>query len=364
MWPLIAACVVVVVVLWWLGCGPRRPSAGIAPQPGSASGARSGSDLASRPPSGADATPTHARRRQASDDSGPGAPAGSESTGDEATSPAPHGGSAQAPGWQPRRPLLPSGEGQIAIIVDDVGYDDDALEDFLAVGYPLTFSVLPQLDDSGRLARACSAAGFEVMLHLPMQPLNSRLNPGPGCITVDMDDREIDDLVEKNLDTVPGAVGANNHMGSRACADRRVMTAALSALRRHGLFFVNSMTIGSEVPADVASALGVPYAERSVFLDTNFSPEPATTQDFLEAAQGRMEQLARAAQRHGAAIGICHYHPRTADMLKALLPAVKESGVKIVPVSQIVAGSEAGLRAPASGGSGRSLRPYEPARDR
>lgn len=269
------------------------------------------------------------------------------------------------PNWQPRRPLLPSGGGQVAIIVDDVGYGDDALKDFVAVGSPLTFSVLPQLADSGQLARACSAAGFEVMLHLPMQPRNSRLNPGPGCVMVDMPDEEIADLVERNIESVPGAVGANNHMGSRASADHRVMTAALSALRRHRMFFVNSVTTGSDIPADVASALGMPYAERSVFLDTNFSPEPATTEEFLEAAQGRMEQLGRAAQRQGAAIGICHYHPRTAEMLKALLPALKESGLSIVPVSLVVASrSRGGLRAPPSGGPERSPRPYEPARDR
>jgi polysaccharide deacetylase 2 family uncharacterized protein YibQ len=253
----------------------------------------------------------------------------------------------------------------VAIVVDDVGYSEDALKEFIAVGFPLTFSVLPGLDDSRRLAQSCAAAGFDVMLHLPMQPRNSRLDPGPGCITVDMSDREIADLVDTDLDSVPGAVGANNHMGSRATADRRVMTAVLSALRRHGLFFVNSVTTGSSVPGSVAAALAVPYAERSVFLDTNFDADTSADEQFFDAAQERVAQLGSIAQRRGAAIGICHYHARSAQMLKALLPALKESGVEIVPVARLVAGaSRAGIRLTPSGGSQRSPRPYEPARER
>ncbi|UCH35331.1 MAG: divergent polysaccharide deacetylase family protein [Armatimonadota bacterium] len=267
--------------------------------------------------------------------------------------------------WQPQRPLLPAAPGRVAIIVDDVGYNDGALDGFAEVDFPLTFSVLPQLDDSRRLARACAAAGFEVMLHLPMQPRNSDLDPGPGCVMVEMTDDEIAELVERNLTSVPGAVGANNHMGSLATADERVITAALSVLRRHGLFFVDSLTTGGSVAEEAAAEVGIPYAERSVFLDTNFTPEPTTTEEFCEAAQERVQQLGRIAQRRGSAIGICHYRPQTAQMLGLILPALEESGVAVVSVSNVMSGASRSV-SPTRPGAAPRAEPgtHEPARDR
>lgn len=271
-----------------------------------------------------------------------------------------------APGetrWQPARPLLPSGSGRVAIIVDDVGYDTDEMKDFAALDYPLTFSILPGVPGSRELARECAASGFQVMLHLPMEPLNSRLNPGPGCIMVDMTDEQIAALVEEHVADVPQAVGVNNHMGSRATADARVMRAVLSVLRRRGLFFVDSLTTGSSVAPEVAAELGVPYAARSVFLDTSFSPEPADAAKFFDSAQERMRQLGGLAQRRGAAIGICHYHSQTARMLGYLLPELKRAGVEVVSVSQLV-GSARPRPATTPRGPERPPRSYEPAEAR
>ena len=46
--------------------------------------------------------------------------------------------------------------------------------------------------------------------------------------------------LERDLDSVPGAVGVNNHMGSAATADPRLMRVVARVLARRGLFFVDS----------------------------------------------------------------------------------------------------------------------------
>jgi polysaccharide deacetylase 2 family uncharacterized protein YibQ len=99
----------------------------------------------------------------------------------------------------------------------------------------------------------------------------------------------------------------------------------------------------------VAAKVGIPCAERNVFLDTNFDVDTDTDEQFFEAAQERVAQLGGIAQRRGAAIGICHYHTRTAEMLKRLLPALAASGVKLVRVSAVIGEAP---RAPA--GTGRT----------
>ncbi len=75
----------------------------------------------------------------------------------------------------------PSGA-RLALIVDDCGQWIDTERGFIALGIPLTMSVLPSVPYTGRIAREASDAGKGVMLHLPMETL-SGLNPGPGKIT-------------------------------------------------------------------------------------------------------------------------------------------------------------------------------------
>ena len=352
-WPYIGLLAFVVFVLWWMGCGARQRAPGPAAGPAGAAAPHSSTNAAARRAERGHPQPRESARH-------------ADGTGETETPfTAPSRPAAPGTEWQPQRPLLPRGAGRVAVIVDDVGYGDQALADFTAVGFPLTFSVLPQLDDSGELARACAAAGFEVMMHLPMEPTNTALNPGPGCVTVDLADDDIAALVERDLATVPGALGVNNHMGSRATSDERVMTAVLSALRRRGLFFVDSLTSGGSVAREVAAEVGVPCAARSVFLDTNFAEDTTSADAFFGAAQERVRQLGSIAQRRGSAIGICHYHPRTAEMLARLLPALRESGVEVVWISKLFAATGAGRGAPAGGAApARDRDRYEPARDR
>ncbi len=78
---------------------------------------------------------------------------------------------------------------------------------------------------------------------------------------------EIERLLDAALASVPGAVGVNNHMGSKATADAAFMDVLLDALGRRGLFFVDSRTTVLTVAASEAERLGVPYLARKVFLD-------------------------------------------------------------------------------------------------
>ncbi len=158
--------------------------------------------------------------------------------------------------------------GTIYVVLDDAGYDLDQLRPFLDVPGDLAIAVLPQLPDSREAARMVHNAGKTVMLHLPMEPVGGA-DPGPGAILMEMSEQEITDLVRANLASVPGAVGVNNHMGSRATADERVMETVIREVDRHGLFFVDSRTSAETVGALVASRLGVAHAERHVFLDND-----------------------------------------------------------------------------------------------
>src|SRR5690606_41144538 len=55
---------------------------------------------------------------------------------------------------------------------------------------------------------------------------------------------------------LPHVSGVNNHMGSKATADPRVVSDVLRAVKEAGLFFLDSRTTADSVVAQVARELG------------------------------------------------------------------------------------------------------------
>jgi uncharacterized protein len=229
-------------------------------------------------------------------------------------------GAAPPPADAQRHPL-------VAVIFDDAGYSLRAARDVFALPRPVTLSVLPGLPFSTPIAEEAARRGVQVILHLPVQPVDPRYDPGPGGVTVDMSNDAIARTVAADFDTVPGAVGVNNHMGSRGTADSRVMRAVLGTVKTRGLFFVDSLTTPRSVGAQTARAMGVPTAVRAVFLDN---------QDNDEYVRAQLRVLMRAAQAHGQAVAIGHVGKVTARVFREMLPEFDDAGIRFVPVSALV----------------------------
>jgi polysaccharide deacetylase 2 family uncharacterized protein YibQ len=158
-----------------------------------------------------------------------------------------------------------------------------------------------------------------------MEP-RGRETPGRNAILTSMTDEEIARATRENFAAVPHARGVNNHMGSRATTDRRVMASVLGALPQ-GIYFIDSRTTGGSVAADVAREMNVPTATRQVFLD-----DVATE----AAVRRQLESLADAAHERGIAIGIGHPYPVTLRVLAEELPELKERGIRLVRASEVV----------------------------
>jgi len=137
---------------------------------------------------------------------------------------------------------------RVAIVIDDLGNDRAAVARIAGWPFPVAGAVLPALSGSAPAARDLESAGKQVLLHLPMEPRRyPEMRPGPGVVLLSQSEEEIARTVEADLESVPGAVGVSNHMGSAATADPRVMRAVARVLARRGLFFVDSRTTGASV---------------------------------------------------------------------------------------------------------------------
>ena len=223
----------------------------------------------------------------------------------------------------PPRTKLP----KVAIIIDDLGYDKKIAEKFLALDAAFTFSILPFSPFQKKIARRAHDKGLEVMLHLPMEPMEyPAVNPGPGTLLTTMSPDQLISQLEKNLDTLPFIKGVNNHMGSKLTTESTQLYQIFSILKKRGLFFVDSRTTAKTLCKPSARMFKVPFAQRDVFIDHQQQPE------FIRQ---QINKLIEIADRYGVAVGIAHPHVTTYTILKALLPDLKEK-VQLVPASQIV----------------------------
>ena len=224
-------------------------------------------------------------------------------------------------------PALPIGLPQVAIIIDDFGYDKETALRFLELDGVLAFSVLPHSPFQSEIASAIHETGRDVLLHLPMEPLDYPVvNPGKGALIASMEPKELLDQLLEDLAAVPFIVGVNNHMGSKLTQDAVKMSQIFKVLKGRQLFFVDSLTSPLSSCADAARMLDLRFACRQVFLDHVQEPN---------AIRFQIKRLVTVAKKRGQAIGIGHPYPITWKILKEELPHIRRQ-VKLVPVSEIV----------------------------
>ncbi len=227
------------------------------------------------------------------------------------------------------KPIIPPEDGlpKVAIIIDDLGYDRKIAAKFLELDVQFTFSILPFSPYQKKIARRAQKKGLEVILHLPMEPLEyPAVDPGQGTLLTDMPPDRLISQLEKNLDTLSEIKGVNNHMGSRLTAESNQLYQIFSILKKRGLFFIDSRTTADSLCRPTARMFKVPFAQRDVFLDHQQQPE------FIRK---QIKALIEIARRQGEAVGIAHPHSITYKVLKEMLPDIEEH-VRVVPASEIV----------------------------
>ena len=218
-----------------------------------------------------------------------------------------------------------AGGGDIVLIIDDLGFDGQPLDRVMALDPNVNVAILPNGTRAEEFATRLHARGYEVLCHLPMQP-RGRETPGRNAILASMSNDEIASTTRQNIEAVPYARGVNNHMGSLATADRRVMTSVIGAMP-DGMYFIDSRTGGSSVAATVAREMNVRTATRNVFLD-----DVATER----SVRKQLAELAAAAEKRGVAIGIGHPYPVTLRVLAQELPSLRARGFRLVRASDVV----------------------------
>jgi len=218
----------------------------------------------------------------------------------------------------------------IALAIDDLAGGEAGRKEIMTIRRPLTLAVMPGLESSTEIAKEAYHKGYEVFLHLPMEPEVGRPEwLGPGAITTATPLEKIREIVLTDLQDVPHAAGINNHMGSKIAKREEMMREILKVARDMNLIFLDSKTAPDSVAARIAKELEVPFVERDVFLDEVNS---------LEHVKRQVRHLAEIAIKTGQAIGIGHVGItgiNTARGIIEMIPWLEDQGIELVFVSDL-----------------------------
>jgi uncharacterized protein len=218
----------------------------------------------------------------------------------------------------------------IAIVIDDFGQiGGDLLQGFAELDENITFAILPDLPNTKKSAQLANVYGHEVLIHIPMQALDSSQNPGKVYIRGGESEDDIRRAINGFLDQVPQAVGANNHMGSRATSDYDVMTTVMKTLDKQGLFFLDSRTNNKSQVVNVARDTHLDYAARDIFLDVPDVSNATLNAKLasLEKYKGRVEPV--------VIISHCHNKAKL-EAMRSFIAQLKVMGIKLIPISDAV----------------------------
>ena len=212
---------------------------------------------------------------------------------------------------------------KLAIVIDDVGYDNKILKSFISLDLPLTYAVLPNATRYRQSVNILEKANLDYLIHMPMQPDDyPGINPGKNALLINMSNNKIKQLTEEAIKKLPDAIGVNNHMGSAFVQNKKKMEAFLSVLKEHNLFFLDSETTSKTIGWRLAETDGIRFARRNIFLDNIKN---------IKYIEKQLFKAADYAKLHKVAIAIGHDRPLT----ELALAQTKDALSKIVDFVEV-----------------------------
>jgi len=216
----------------------------------------------------------------------------------------------------------------IAIIIDDIGYNQYPDSEVVNLPVPVTCAFLPDTPHAKKLAHEASLNGMEIMLHLPMQSMNGQ-KLGPGGLELDMSEKQFKTSLDASIDSLPNIRGINNHMGSLLTQHPGHMSWLMHELKMNpGMYFIDSRTTSQTVALQVAREYGIPSLKRDIFIDSVPNDQAY--------ARKQLELAYETAKKKGYAIAIGHPFEATINAIRAMAASYSEDEIKFVTVSHLI----------------------------
>ena len=218
--------------------------------------------------------------------------------------------------------------GVIVLVIDDFGYRNDNISDgFLNLSIPITCAIIPGHTASKKFAEKAVSYGKEVIIHMPMESENYSPGEDEYKLLTSMTSELLENKLIQAFESLPEAIGMNNHQGSKATSDSKTMTVLASVLKDRGKYFIDSRTSSLTIGEKTMISFGVPTARRNIFLDNN---------NDLDKIEEQMNKLANSAKKNGVAVGLGHARKNTLSVIEKIVPDLLDKGFVFQFASQVV----------------------------
>ena len=218
--------------------------------------------------------------------------------------------------------------GVIVLVIDDFGYRNDNISDgFLNLSIPITCAIIPGHIASKKFAEKAVSYGKEVIIHMPMESENYSPGEDEYKLLTSMTSELLETKLIQAFESLPEAIGMNNHQGSKATSDSKTMTVLASVLKDRGKYFIDSRTSSLTIGEKTMISFGVPTARRNIFLDNN---------NDLDKIEEQMNKLANSAKKNGVAVGLGHARKNTLSVIEKVVPDLLDKGFVFQFASQVV----------------------------
>jgi polysaccharide deacetylase 2 family uncharacterized protein YibQ len=220
------------------------------------------------------------------------------------------------------RPFHDNGKPKVALVIGGLGLNATATRTAIERLPPeVTLSFVSYSDGLQAWIDQARAAGHEVMLEIPMEPLDYPNNdPGPYALMANAPAAETAKRLEWLLSRGSGYFAVTNYLGGRFLNAPPAMAAFTNVLKARGLGFIDD---GS----GVRRGAGPPRASAAAVIDEQLSA------DGIDKALLGLEAQAL---QHGSALGAGFSYPVTIEQVGRWAQGLTARGYQLAPASAIV----------------------------
>ena len=217
---------------------------------------------------------------------------------------------------------------RIAIVVSGLGIGANGTSEALTrLPAAVTFAFSPYGGDVDRLVNRARGEGHEILMQVPMEPLDYPDNdPGPRTLLTSIGAEQNLDRLHWFMSRAQGYVGIANYMGARFTANEPAIAPVLGDVAKRGLIYFDDGSSPRSLAIQLSGANNGAFAKASVVLDA----VPVASE--IDSALARLETLAR---QGGVAIGVASALPVSIDRVAQWAKAADNRGLALVPISVV-----------------------------
>lgn len=220
------------------------------------------------------------------------------------------------------RPFVDDGRPKIALVIGGLGLNPDAARLAIdALPPEVTLSFSPYAENLQALVDRARAAGHEVMIEIPMEPVDyPDADTGPYTLLAANPPQDIQNKLDWLMSRATGYFAVTNTAGGRFLSQDQAAGTFVQALRQRGVAFIDDGQAGGR-------GGGLHRATLGTQIDGDLDGE---------AIDGQLLSLEARALQTGSALGSGSAYPLTVAQVQRWAAAVRDRGYALAPASALM----------------------------